>query len=113
MKHRDEIVIKKIISEINTGIKIFDNISYENFVENETIKRAVCMTAINVGELMKIISDEVRLKHKEIPWKAITGFRDVAAHKYEALNIKDVYVTVSEDFPVLKEQLQKILNENR
>ena len=112
MKHRDKIVIQKIISEINVGLQIFNNISFEEFDNNEIIKRAVCMTAINVGELMKLITDNIRFKYIHIPWKAIIGFRDIAAHKYEALNMKDVYDTVNDDFPKQKNDLQNILNDN-
>ncbi len=110
MKHRDRIVIQKIISEINTGLAIFGKISLEDFNSDETIKRAVCMTAINVGELIKILTDDIKAKYNDIPWKEITGFRDIAAHKYEALNMKDVYDTLKDDFPILKVSLQNILD---
>lgn len=109
MKHRDKIVLQKIVSEVNTGLKIFHNISYEKFLDDEIIKRAICMTAINVGELIKVLTDDIRLKYTNIPWKAITGFRDIAAHKYEALDMKDVYDTVNDDFPKLRDDINKIL----
>ena len=109
MKHRDKIVLEKIISEINVGLSILSDKTFDAFNKDETLKRAVCMTAINVGELIKIITDDIRLKYKEIPWKQITGFRDVAAHKYEALDMKDVYDTVHDDFPVLKSNINDIL----
>lgn len=109
MKHRDRIVLQKILSEVNTGLKIFNDISYDDYFTNETIKRATCMTAINVGELIKILTDDIRLKYTNIPWKAITGFRDIAAHKYEALDMKDVYDTFKDDFPILRDSINKIL----
>ena len=109
MKHRDKIDIQKIISEIDTGLEIFNNMSFEEFEKNEIIKRALCMTAINIGELIKLISNDIRIKYKEIPWKKIAGFRDIAAHKYESLNIRDVYDTVHDDFDILKNNLNEIL----
>ena len=109
MKHRDKIVIQKIISEIQTGLEIFNDISFEEFEKNEIIKRALCMTAINIGELIKLISNDIRIKYNEIPWKKISGFRDIAAHKYESLNIRDVYDTVHDDFNILKNNLNEIL----
>ena len=113
MNHRDKIAIQKIISEIDTGLKIFNNMSFEDFDNNEIIKRAICMTTINIGELIKIVSNDLRIKYNNIPWKKIAGFRDVAAHKYTSLNMRDVYDTVNEDFIVLKNSLKQILsNEN-
>lgn len=109
MKHRDRIVLEKVISEIDIGLKILGKKTFDEFSTDETIKRAVCMTAINVGELIKIVTDDIRLKYTNIPWKQIKGFRDVAAHKYEALDMKDVYDTVHDDFEELKSNISAIL----
>ena len=73
------------------------------------LMRAVGMTVINIGELVKNLSDETRLAFPHIPWKAIAGFRDVAAHKYQTLRMEDVYETVVTDYPTLKQQIEQIL----
>ena len=89
MQHRDRITIEKVISEM--------------------LKRALGMTAINVGELVKVVTDELRTKYKEFPWKAVAGMRDITAHRYQTLRMEDVYMTVHEEYPVLMQQLQDIL----
>ena len=40
-----------------------------------------------------------------IPWKAIRGFHNIAAHQYGLIDFEDVYKTVTEDIPILKETL--------
>ena len=67
------------------------------------------MTAINIGELIKLVSNDLQIKYNKIPWKKIAGFRDIAAHKYESLSIRDVYDTVHDDFNILKNDLNEIL----
>ena len=79
------------------------------FLQNEMLKRAIGMTVINIGELIKNVTDEMRARHPEVPWKQVAGFRDITAHKYQTLRMEDVYQVVVEDFPSLKEQLKKIL----
>lgn len=79
MQHRDKIIIDKVIAEID------------------------------IGELIKNVSDDTRKDHPDIPWKAIAGMRDIAAHKYQTLRMEDVYNTVCADFPILKEQLNKLI----
>ena len=110
MRHRDKIALEKIVSEISIALDMLSDISFDKFNSDEIIKRAICMTVINIGELVKSLSDELRAEYKSIPWKAIAGFRDIAAHKYQTLKMGDVYKTVSEDFPELKENIQQILN---
>ena len=109
MQHRDKIIIQKIISEINVGVQLLGDITLEDFLKDEMLKRAIGMTVINIGELTKNISQETRTKFPFIPWKAISGMRDLAAHKYQTLRMEDVYQTAREDFPQLKEQLENII----
>jgi len=75
------------------------------------LKRAIGMTVINIGELVKNVTDELREEHKEVPWKQVAGFRDITAHKYQTLRMEDVYMTVRKDFPKLRENLAMILGE--
>ena len=42
---------------------------------------------------------------KEIPWKAIRGMRNIAAHHYEAIRIPNVWLTIQEDIPALRQVL--------
>lgn len=109
MQHRDMITIQKVISEMQIGIDMLGTTDLETFLANEMLKRALGMTAINVGELVKVVTDELRNKYKEFPWKAVAGMRDITAHRYQTLRMEDVYMTVHEEYPVLMRQLQNIL----
>lgn len=73
------------------------------------LKRAVGMTVINIGELIKNVSQETRKQYPQIPWRAVAGMRDMAAHKYQMLRMEDGYYTAKEDFPALKADLEMIL----
>ena len=109
MERRDRIILQKVLSEIAIAQKMMDGCTLEQFLQNEMLMRAVGMTVINIGELVKNLSDETRMQYPQIPWKAIAGFRDIAAHKYQTLRMEDVYETVAADFPALKEQIEKLL----
>lgn len=109
MQHRDKIIIDKVIAEIDIGRDMLGASTLEEFLNDEKLKRAIGMTVINIGELIKNVSDDTRKDHPDIPWKAIAGMRDIAAHKYQTLRMEDVYNTVCADFPILKEQLNKLI----
>ena len=111
MQHRDKVILEKIQSEISIALDIMHGADYAAFNADEVLKRAVCMTVINIGELVKNLSFETRNEYSAIPWKDIAGFRDIAAHKYQTLNMGDVYHTVINDFPALMEQIQRILSD--
>ena len=110
MQHRDRIVLQKIIQEINVAEEMLGSTSLEGFLEDEKLKRAVSMTIINVGELIKIVTPETRAENPDVPWKDAAGMRDITAHRYQTLRMEDVYNSAKVDFPQIKNQLQGILN---
>lgn len=62
MGHRDEVILTKILSEISIAQEMLGVLSLAEFEANELLKRAICMTVINIGELVKNLSDECREK---------------------------------------------------
>ena len=105
MLHRDRVVLEKILQEIDVSGEMIEGVSLEGFLTDEKLKRAISMTIINVGELIKLVSGELRTKHPEVPWKDAAGMRDIAAHKYQTLRMEDVYSSATLDFPSLKQQI--------
>ncbi len=109
MQHRDKTILIKIIDELDIALEMIAGKDFDTFDSDEILKRAMCMTVINIGELVKALSDDFRIGHKHIPWKSIAGFRDIAAHKYQTLHMQDVYHTVTNDFAELKNNIKQIL----
>ena len=110
MQRRDRIIFNKIISEANICMEMLADTSLKDFLVDEKLKRACAMTVINIGELVKNITEETRTKYNHISWKAIAGMRDIAAHAYQTLRMEDVYNTIIIDLPELKKELLKILD---
>ena len=111
MERRDRIILKKVLDEISIAQEMVGDQSLEQFLKSEMLMRAIGMTVINIGELVKNLSENCRRAYPLIPWKAVAGFRDIAAHKYQTLRMEDVYETVQADFPALKAQLEEIMSE--
>lgn len=113
MGHRDKVILTKILSEINIAQEMLGLLSLVEFEADEVLKRAICMTVINIGELVKNLSDECRDEYPAVPWRAIAGFRDIAAHKYQTLRMADVYETVKTDFPNLYVKISQMIDDKR
>ena len=109
MNHRDTQICLKILSEIAFLRTLLVQTSAEEFIEDERTFRAACMTLINIGELVKNITPDLRSSHPDVPWRAIAGMRDVTAHKYQTLQKEDVFRTCAEDIPIFETQLQNLL----
>ena len=108
MTSRDRQICEKLLSEITVAGDLLRGISLEDFLVDERTARAVSMTLINIGELVKNLTPELKETHPEIPWRAISGMRDITAHKYQTLRKEDVYSTCVYDLPVFEGQLKTL-----
>lgn len=102
MNIRDRQICEKILSEIAVLKDLLNGVLPDEFESDERTARAVSMTLINIGELVKSVTPELRDNHREIPWRAIAGMRDITAHKYQTLRKEDVYRTCIEDIPLFE-----------
>ena len=111
MTYRDQQICGKILSEIGIIHSLLGEMDMQAFLADERTARAVCMTLINIGELVKNFTDALKDAHREIPWRAIAGMRDITAHKYHTLRMEDVYQTCAEDIPRFEQQLRALSDE--
>ena len=61
-----------------------------------------------IGEAASKISEETRISHPAIPWKAIIGMRNRLVHAYFDIDASIVWVAVIEEIPVLLGQLKTL-----
>jgi uncharacterized protein with HEPN domain len=85
---------------------------YKCFQESTVFQNACCMCILQIGELCKIVSQEMRDSISDIPWKSWCGIRDVFAHQYSNLDIESAWQTIQEDLPELKGNIIEILGKN-
>lgn len=69
-----------MLEDINDIERFVQGIDFAAFESNSLIRKAVCMSLINIGELTKALPREFCNKNNHIPWKSIAGLRDLAAH---------------------------------
>ena len=109
MDKRDEAILKKVIEEAKIITEMIADFDCNTFITEEKTKRAVCMALINIGEMVKLLSEQTKQRNPSIPWKSIAGLRDVTAHGYQTLRMEDIWVTATEDIPALQEQIKGLL----
>ena len=108
--NRDEALLKYIRKEITVIKRSTDGFDQNSFLANDEKQRAVCMTLINIGEAVKQLSAQVKLKYKYADWKGASSFRDVAAHKYGSLRMDDVWDVIENDLTKFDDQLKEIIS---
>ena len=63
------------------------------------------------GEATKNLSTGLRDRYQEIPWRRISGLRDVLIHEYMGVDLAAVWEITQVNIPPLRNQIQRILEE--
>jgi uncharacterized protein with HEPN domain len=79
------------------------------FLQDLKTQSSVLYQIIVMGEAVKRLSMEVRLRHPEIPWALIAGMRDQLIHGYDIIDWDEVWNTATRDVPDLLASLSVFL----
>jgi len=85
------------------------NVNYEGFIDDLKLMRATERSLEIIGEAARRLSDEFTASQPEINWRAMIGQRNIIAHEYGQIDYEVLYRTVTDDIPLLIQQLEQIL----
>lgn len=102
--------LRHIKDECTYIISVTEDLAFETFIQNETLKRAVIRSLEIIGEASKKIPTDFKSKYSHIEWKSMAGLRDRLIHDYFGVNYAIVWDVAKNKIPVLDKYLLTILN---
>ncbi len=106
---------KKIILAVIKHCNIIEEtkkhfgMEYKEFEQNNIYQNAILTPVTQIGELVKRLPLEFRQENNEIPWKNISGMRDIIVHNYETIDKVILWNVVDTEIGRLKKFCVKIL----
>jgi uncharacterized protein with HEPN domain len=101
------------LEDILFAIKRIESFSISDrdaFLSSDVLQDAVIRNLEVIGEATKRLSEDCRQQHPDIPWRAMAGMRDVLIHAYDRVDLEEVWITLSEQLPVLQAQIENLLH---
>jgi uncharacterized protein with HEPN domain len=112
LKKRDYgLYLEDILKAINSIEDFVRDLTFNEFSKDKKTVDAVIRNLEIIGEASKHIPSDIRGKHREIPWKSMSGMRDIVIHKYFEVALDRVWKTVKERLPEVKSSVEKVLIE--
>lgn len=103
--------LKHINDECLFIISVSRNLSLNDFLADETLKRAVVRSLEIIGEATKKIPADLKVKWNTIQWKNMAGMRDRLIHDYIGVNYTIVWDVMKNKIPDMHKQISEFLTE--
>lgn len=103
--------LKHILDECSYIIAVSENLGFEDFIADETLKRATVRSLEIIGEATKKIPADIKIKWSSIQWKNMAGMRDRLIHDYIGVNYAIVWDVMKNKIPDIHQQIAALLSE--
>lgn len=101
--------LEDILEAIQSIESYIDGYTYERFVDDRKTVDAVTRCLEIAGEAVKHLPPDITGKHPDIPWRAISGFRDILAHSYFRADDSIIWDAAQRGIAEVKAAVQQLL----
>ena len=105
---RDFDRIEHMIDAIAKARTSVAGLTKEAFFENDDKKAAAERYIMIVGEAASRLSDEIKSKYPNVPWREACDMRNFVAHEYMKVDYSLVWDAINKDFQELERWLIEI-----
>ncbi|MDY0042956.1 MAG: DUF86 domain-containing protein [Desulforhabdus sp.] len=110
---KDDRIYLRHILECVDAIQSYTAETQELFFRDRKTLKATLRQLQELAESTQRLSQSLKDRHPEIPWRAIAGFRNVLVHDYLGLSLSRVWDIIERDLPSLRVVADTVLSELR
>ena len=85
--------------------------NFEDFIADDMMYYAVVKNIEILGEASNMLTEEFLQAHPKTPWKLVNGMRNYIVHEYFQVDNNVVWDVITNDLPILDQQIKEYLAE--
>ena len=105
----EELYLQDILESISNIEDFLQNIEKEEFLTSKLLQSAVIHQLMIIGEASARLTDELKARYPNTPWKKIVGLRNITAHAYFTIDWEAIWTTISTHLEPLRKEVREIL----
>lgn len=106
---QDSAILLDMLRAARLVVEFRANMGKATFLGDIKTQSAILHQLLVLGEAVKRLSEDLKVRYPKIPWKMIAGMRDKLIHEYDAVDIEEVWKTATTDVPQLITLLKPLL----
>lgn len=111
MSIKDKARLQHILESIELIEEYLEGVDEVSFSRNRQLQDAINRRIEIIGEAVKSISKSLKEKYPNVPWQTVSDMRNKLIHEYHGLDMEMVWQTSQDDIPILRLQIENILEE--
>jgi uncharacterized protein with HEPN domain len=111
MKRNHLIFLEDILESMNRIETYLTGVTYKQFIENQLLIDATIRNLEVIGEASKYIPEEIKERYPMVPWRKMTGLRNILIHEYFGIDEENVWEIASNNLPQTKQEIEKVIKE--
>ena len=112
MDNRDEVRVRHMLDAARKAIAFTQGRERSDLDTDEMLGLAVVRLVEILGEAAKNVSQDLKDRNPEIPWRQMAGTRDRLSHAYFDVNLDIMWDIITNGLPSLVHQLERLLSDN-
>jgi uncharacterized protein with HEPN domain len=104
--------LRRILVEAEYLVARTAGLKFEDFVVDETLRRAVVRSLEIIGEAAKKGPADFRARYRDVEWRAMAGLRDRLIHGYFGVDYEIVWDILQNRIAALRAEIASILDES-
>ena len=111
MSRNYDLYLQDIVTAADRITSYVEGVTRGQFEMDQMRLDAVIRNLQIIGEAIRKIPDSIQKGYPNIPWREIAGLRNRVTHAYFDVDIDIIWDVVDSELPVLKTQIQEIIDE--
>ena len=106
---REKDWLEDILEAIQLIEKFVKGMEFTDFQDDPKTRYAVVHALLIISEASRRLSDAVKKRHPDIPWRNVANSGNIYRHEYHNINDRMIWKTLTDRLPPLKRAIKKEL----
>ena len=111
IRRDDAVYLHHMLDAANRAVQYTAGRTRDDLASDDLLALAVVRLIEILGEAARNVSEDIKVRHSQVPWRQVISTRNRLIHGYFDVDLDILWAIIENDLPKLVPQLEDILDE--